>query len=51
MSNLLMTMFMFQLGSKEMVVVTSNSENLSLDSEDYNSLPLMSNNHVEKGIF
>lgn len=43
-------MFMFQLGSKEWVGVTSNSENLSLESGGYNSLTLVSNNHVEKGI-
>lgn len=50
MSNSLITMFMFQLGSKEWVGVTSNSENLSLESGGYNSLTLVSNNHVEKGI-
>lgn len=51
MSNLLITAFMFQLGGRERVEVTSNSENLSLDSGGYHSLPLTSNRHVEKGIF
>lgn len=50
MSDSFITMIMFQLGSKEWVGVTSDSEKLSLESGGYNSLSLMSSNHVEKGI-
>lgn len=51
MSDLLIIMFMFQLGSRERMGVTSNSENLSLDAGGYNSLPPISSHHVEKGVF
>lgn len=51
MSDLPVPRFMFHLGSKERMVVTSDSENFSLDSGGYNPPTLMSNNHVEKGIF
>lgn len=50
MSHLLITVFMFQLGSRESGELTSNSENLSLGSGGYHPVPLMSNRHVEKGI-
>lgn len=49
MSDSLITLFMFQC-SKEWVGFTSDSEKLSLESGGYNSLSLMSSNHVEKGI-
>lgn len=49
MSDSLITLFMFQR-SKEWVGITSDSEKLSLESGGYNSLSLMSSNHVEKGI-